>query len=119
MDKIHYLENRSRASNLPFAKIPESSEGHGILSFMSQLIKQLIGRENFPIPPAIERVHCAPNFFHNDRDGSRPILIKLLNFQDKVKILHLAREKELVFKGTRICIYSDFQCWTHKEIPVF
>ncbi len=41
--------------------------------------------------------------------GSRPILIKLSNFQDKVKILRLAREKkELVFKGTRIYIYPDF-----------
>ena len=93
MDKIQDLENRSRASNLRFVRIPESAEGRDILGFMSKLIPQLLGPENFPTPPVIERAHRTPTFRHNDRAGPRPILIKLLNFQDKVKILRLAREK--------------------------
>ncbi len=110
MDKVQDLENRSRASKLRFVGIPESSEGRDVLGFMAQLILQvLFGRENFPASPAIERAHHTPLFRNNDRASSRPILIKLSNFQDKVKILCLAREKEeLVFKGTRICIYPDF-----------
>lgn len=107
MDKVQDLENRSRASNLCFVKIPESSEGRNTIGFMSQLILQFLGRENFQTPPIIERAHRTPTFLHNERTGPRPILIKLLNFQDKVRIFRLAREKkELVFKGTRI--YPDF-----------
>lgn len=47
MDKVQDLENRSRASNLRFVKIPESSEGCNTIGFMSQLILQFLGRENF------------------------------------------------------------------------
>ncbi|KAK5890767.1 hypothetical protein CesoFtcFv8_014256 [Champsocephalus esox] len=36
-------------------------------------------------------------------------MIELLNFQDKVKILHLAREKKsLDYNGKHISIYPDF-----------
>lgn len=109
MDKVQDLENRSRASNLRFVKIPESSEGRDTIGFMSQLIPQLLGRENFQTPPIIERAHRTQTFLHNERAEPRPILIKLLNFQDKVRILPLARKKKkLVFKGTRIYIYPDF-----------
>lgn len=45
----------------------------------------------------------------SDRTSPRPIMIKLLNFQDKVKILWIAREKKkLDYNGTRIDIYPDF-----------
>ena len=116
MDKIQDLENRSRASNLRFVKIPETAEGRDILGFMSKLIPYLLGPENFPTPPVIERAHRTPMFRHNDRAGPRSILIKLLDFQDKVKILRLAREKkELVFQGNRIHIYPDFSAELMKK----
>lgn len=108
-DKIQDLENRSRASNLRFVRIPESAEGRDTLGFMSKLIPHLLGQENFSTPPVIERAHRTPMFRNNDRAGPRPILIKLRDFQDKVKILRLAREKkELVFQGNQIHIYPDF-----------
>lgn len=92
-----------------FVRIPEFSEGRDISGFMSKLILQLFGQENFSTPPAIERAHRTPTFYHNDRAGPRPILIKLHNFQDKVKILCLAREKkELVLQGNPMYIYPDF-----------
>lgn len=116
MDKIQDLENRSRASNLRFVKIPESSEGHDTAGFMSQLIQQLFGRDNFPTPPVIEWAHCIPTVQHGDRGTPRPILIKLLHFHDKVKILRLARGKrELMFQGTRIYIYPDFSAELTKK----
>ncbi|RXN23943.1 LINE-1 type transposase domain-containing 1 [Labeo rohita] len=120
MDKVQDLENCGRASNLRFVGIPESSEGRDVLGFMAQLLLQLFGRENFPESPAIERAHRTPLFRNNDRAGSRPILIKLSNFQDKIKILRLAREKkELVFKGTRIDIYPDFSAEPLKRRRTF
>ncbi|KAK7916494.1 hypothetical protein WMY93_012255 [Mugilogobius chulae] len=83
---------------------------------MTQLIPQLLGRENFPFPPTIERAHRSPTttpqsgFAGARGDGSkpRPMLIKLLNFQDKVKILRLAKDKKLMFKDKQIHIFPDF-----------
>ncbi|KAJ8364745.1 hypothetical protein SKAU_G00135760 [Synaphobranchus kaupii] len=44
---------------------------------------------------------------NHERASPRSILIKLLHFQDKVKILRLARvKKELIFNGNHIFIYS-------------
>lgn len=115
LTKVEDLENRSRASNLRFINVPEYAEGPDILGFMSQLIPQLLGRENFPFAPVIERAHRTPTgppggatARHGDRVRPRPILIKLLNFQDKIKVLRLARDKELTFNGSRIFIYPDF-----------
>ena len=110
-DKVEDLENRSRSANLRFLGIPEAAEGHNILEFMAGLIPQLLGKDDFPIPPAIERAHRT--FVHKVRShGSpnpRPILIKLLHFQDKLKILRLAREKkDLTLDGSRIFIYPDY-----------
>ncbi|KAK7890937.1 hypothetical protein WMY93_022900 [Mugilogobius chulae] len=60
LEKVDDLENRSRASNLHFIGIPEAAEGRDVLGFMTQLIPQLLGRENFPFPPTIERAHRSP-----------------------------------------------------------
>ena len=66
---------------------------------------------NFPSPPVIERAHRTGT---THREGlrvstPRPILARLLNFQDKPKILRLAREKgDLSFQGSRVNIYPDF-----------
>ena len=41
-DKVEDLENRSRALNLRFFGIPESTEGRDVLGFMARLIPQLL-----------------------------------------------------------------------------
>ncbi|KAJ4945329.1 hypothetical protein JOQ06_013855 [Pogonophryne albipinna] len=105
MSKVDDLENRSRRSNLRFVGIQESAEGSDIIGFMSRLIPQLLGPDAFPTLPIIERAHRSPTA----RQNSRAIMIELLNFQDKVKILRLAREKKsLDYNGKHISIYPDF-----------
>ncbi len=103
-------ENRSRASNLRFIHVPEKAEGKDILGFMKRLIAQLLGEANFPTPPGIERAHRSPTFAkHNSRASPRTILVKFSHFQDKLRIMKLAREKkELLFNGTRVHIFPDF-----------
>uniref|UniRef100_A0A8C2ER77 L1 transposable element RRM domain-containing protein n=1 Tax=Cyprinus carpio TaxID=7962 RepID=A0A8C2ER77_CYPCA len=109
LDKVDDLENRSRRSNLRFVGVRESSEGSDIAGFMSRLIPQLLGQDNFSTPLIIEWAHRSPTVRQSDRASPRPIMIKLLNFQDKVKILRIAREKKkLEYNGTRIYIYPDF-----------
>lgn len=109
-DRAEDAENRSRAYNLRFLNIPEKAEGRDILGFMNRLIPQLLGEVNFPAPPAIERCHRSPTIAKETSGArSRPILVKLLHFQDKLKILKLSRvKKELVYNGTRVYIYPDF-----------
>ncbi|KAJ4933513.1 hypothetical protein JOQ06_030339 [Pogonophryne albipinna] len=107
MSKVGDLENRSRRSNLRFVGIQESAEGSDIIGFMSRLIPQLLGPDAFPTLPIIERAHRSPTARQNSR--ARAIMIELLNFQDKVKILRLAREKKsLDYNGKHISIYPDF-----------
>ena len=75
---------------------------------MKQLIPLLLGKENFPL--VIWRAHHSPTVQQQDyKADPRPILVKFLNFQDKLRILRLAREKkEFIFKGERVHIYPDF-----------
>ena len=111
VDKVDNLENRSRAVNLRFLGIPEATEGRDIVGFMADLIPQLLGEDDFPTTPAIERAHRTPaqQVQSSERSRPRPILIKLLHFQDKLKILRLARgKKDLSFNGSRIFIFPDY-----------
>lgn len=110
-EKVEDLENWSRRCNLRFINVPEKSERGDMVAFVSQqLIPTLLGRENFPTAPVVERAHRSPTYSSSPRPGQpRPILVKFLNFQDKLKIMRLAREKEeLSWEGAMISIYPDF-----------
>lgn len=119
IDKLDDLENRSRRSNLRFIGVQESAESGDMVGFMSRLIPQLLGQVNFSTPLIIERAHRSPTIRQNGRDKPRPILIKMLNFQDKVKIMRLAREKKLEYNGSRISIYPDFSAELMKKRRCF
>lgn len=90
--------------------VAEQAKGRDVAVFMRQLLPSLLSKENFTSPLILDKVHRTPTFRHQDtKAGSRPVLVKLLNFQDKVKILRLAREKkELVFNSVRVHIFPDF-----------
>lgn len=107
--KIEDAENRSRACNLRFINIPEKAEGRDSIGFVSNLIPLLFGEDNFPTSLHIERAHRSPTTNSGPSNRPRPLLVKLLSFHDKVRILRLAREKkDLFFQGTRIYIFPDF-----------
>lgn len=121
-EKADEAENRSRASNLRFLRVPEKSEGRDMIGFVGELLTQLFGQEHFPTPPVIERAHRTPGEARrgDSRSGPRPILVKFLHFQDKLKILRFAREKnELVYKGSRVHIYPDFSAGVMEKRRLF
>lgn len=108
-DKVDEAENRSRSSHLHFINVPEHSGGRDMIAFVDKLIPLPLGKEIFLTAMAIERAHCSPTFSSCSRSAPRSILAKFLNLQDKVRILHLAREKrELFYLGTLAHIYPDF-----------
>lgn len=54
------------------------------------------------------------------RSRPRPILIKLLHFQDKLKILRLARgKKDLSFSGSRVFIFLDYSASLTRKRKAF
>lgn len=109
-EKADDAENRSRVNNLRFTNVSEHSEGTDTASFIIQLLRHLFSSDSFPTPPVTEKAHRSPTYSSiSNARSPRPILVKFLHFQDKVKILRLAREKkELSFQGRRIYINPDF-----------
>lgn len=80
IDKVDDLENRGQHYNLCFVGAQESSEGNDITGFMSQLIPQLLGQDNFNTPPITEWAHCSPTVRQSGTASPRPVMIKLLIF---------------------------------------
>lgn len=130
-DKVEDAENRSRAHNLRFLHVPEKAEGSDIRGFMTELIKQLLGADNFTTPPAIEIAHRSPTQLttptnqnktgeqrrvtpDNKKPGPpRPIFVKFLSLCDRQHILNLSKEKqELYYEGHRVYIYPDYSAAT-------
>ncbi|CAM4574596.1 unnamed protein product [Leuciscus chuanchicus] len=114
-------ENRSRRSNLRFIGIPEKAEAKDILGFMSHLIPQVLGETHFSVPPMIERCYRIGIMDNVKAKGPRPILVKFQHFQDKLKIMKLARDNKDILqykaravnqegssKVVRVYIYPDF-----------
>uniref|UniRef100_A0A8C3ACH1 Uncharacterized protein n=1 Tax=Cyclopterus lumpus TaxID=8103 RepID=A0A8C3ACH1_CYCLU len=105
-------------SNIHIVKVPEKAEGQDIIGFVQQLILHRFGQEHFPHPPVIERAHRSPTQ-RNDSTSStnpRPMLVRFLSFQDKVKILHLSRQKgELLINKTKIHFYPDYSAELVKQ----
>ncbi|KAK6475300.1 LINE-1 type transposase domain-containing protein 1 [Huso huso] len=108
-DKTQDLENRSRRSNIRLVGLPEGSEGQDTVGFVAQLIPQLVGQDHFKDPLIIERAHHSSAPKPGNADRPRPIIMKLLNFRDKERILRLAGEKsELYYNGKRMFLFPDF-----------
>lgn len=64
----------------------------------------------------IERAHRTPP--HPPPEGAPPrsIIARILNFQDKVAILRIAREKgPLKYNGNNISIYPDFSAEIQRQ----
>ncbi|CAL1612426.1 unnamed protein product [Knipowitschia caucasica] len=83
---------------------------------MNQLIPQLLGEDNFDTAVPIERAHRSPTTARGSDTKPRTFLVKFLNFQDKIRILQLAREKQnLLYKGSKIHIFPDFSVALEKK----
>lgn len=107
--KLNDLEGRSRRLNLKFVGISEGEERGRPSVFISDLITELFGRDNFPKPVKIDRAHRA--LLPKPSEGQRPrtIIARIHNDRDKDLILRLSRDKfPLEYKGKRIHIFPDY-----------
>uniref|UniRef100_A0A087YS91 L1 transposable element RRM domain-containing protein n=1 Tax=Poecilia formosa TaxID=48698 RepID=A0A087YS91_POEFO len=117
--KIDDLENRSRRSNLRLIGLPEGSEGSDMCAFLEKWLPEVLGAETFPIPLIIERAHRVGRV---DAAGtrSRAVVMKLLNYADKVRIMKAARTKgEIRLKNNRVMFFPDVSAELLKKRKIF
>ena len=102
------IENRLRRNNIRVVGLPEQCEGGHPIRFLEEWFREIFGESAFSSLFGIERAHRVP--FRALKDGHpRPLLLKLLNYNDKVTLLQKAREKgEIYYRGSRISLYPDF-----------
>ncbi len=115
--KIDDLENRSRRSNLRLVGLPEKIEGKDMVAFLEKLLPEILGPENFPGPLVIERAHRIGRF-SEDRPDSPPraVIMKFLNYADKVRTLKAARAKAIVMLDKRkLMFFPDVSAELHKK----
>uniref|UniRef100_H3A5Z6 L1 transposable element RRM domain-containing protein n=1 Tax=Latimeria chalumnae TaxID=7897 RepID=H3A5Z6_LATCH len=108
-DKIQDLENRSRRNNTRVLGIPEGIEGNGV-SGPALLLTVL--RDCLPLESAgaieVEHAHRTLGPRPPPDQRPRPIIARLLRFQDQERILRLAREVgELRWRGRHVMIFPD------------
>uniref|UniRef100_A0A3B3BLU5 L1 transposable element RRM domain-containing protein n=1 Tax=Oryzias melastigma TaxID=30732 RepID=A0A3B3BLU5_ORYME len=106
--KIDDLENRSRRNNQRFVGFPEGCEGSDILAFMGAAIPELL-KSDFPRGLEIDRAHRSLARRRPDGQPPRAIIVQLLRFQDRERIVDMARKMgQLRWKGHHIMIFPDY-----------
>ncbi|XP_028296992.1 DNA repair and recombination protein RAD54-like [Gouania willdenowi] len=100
---------KAEKEKLPVHVVVDPVLGKVLRPHQREFLTQLFGKENLPSPLVIERAHRSPGMIGRDsKAGPRPIIVKFLYFQQKLRVLHLSRDKkELVYNGARVHIYPD------------
>lgn len=107
-NKLEYIENYNRRNNIRLIGLSEGVEGRDTVEFFKTWLPSVLGEENFGAPIVIERAHRVPAVRVPGK-APRPILIRLLRFQDRESILRIARDKAPIsIDGKRVSFFPDF-----------
>lgn len=84
----------------------------------------LLGIHSFPEPTVIERAHRVRRFHDADSTVNpvrpREVIIKFLNFADKVRVLRIARQKgSILYEGKRVMFFADFSVELRRQRRLF
>ncbi|KAI4873841.1 hypothetical protein NFI96_023034, partial [Prochilodus magdalenae] len=106
--KVDYLENYSRRNNVRIVGLKEGTETDDPVKFFGEWLPQVLGTTHFPSPLDIERAHRTPSFKPPLNESPRPVLIRFLRYQDREKILRLAKEKRnITIQEKRVNFFPD------------
>ncbi|CAM4735370.1 unnamed protein product [Leuciscus chuanchicus] len=83
----------------------EGAENGKPTEFVTNLLAQVLGEENFDRPIQIDRAHSSPQPIREGR--SRAFVVRLHHYQVKERILRLTRSKPLQYDGKAMHIFSD------------
>lgn len=113
--KLDDLENRHRRSNLRLIGLPEGTEGGDAVSFLQTWLPEVLGTDALPSPIIIERAHRLPGR-QAPNDPPRAIIMKFLNYQDKVKVMKAARQRgKVMYRDRHIMFFPDLSTVVQKQ----
>lgn len=104
-DKCNDIESHSRHINIRLIGVADREENGRPTEFITELLPNLLGAENFMKPIQTDREHRALRRLRDDRP--RAFVVRLYHYQTKELTLKLAREKSLEYKGKRVHIFPD------------
>uniref|UniRef100_A0A8C0HAD7 Uncharacterized protein n=1 Tax=Chelonoidis abingdonii TaxID=106734 RepID=A0A8C0HAD7_CHEAB len=103
------LETRPQRNNHHFLGTIEGQEEKDIINFLQKLAPDIFKLDHQPPPLNIERAHRMPSTRRQKPEKPRPIIFKLLNFNDKVMLMNTARKAQtLMYKGHKRSLFPDF-----------
>uniref|UniRef100_A0A1A7ZGX5 LINE-1 type transposase domain containing 1 n=1 Tax=Nothobranchius furzeri TaxID=105023 RepID=A0A1A7ZGX5_NOTFU len=116
-DKLEDLENRSRRSNLRLVNVPEKIEGNDAVAFLEKWLPEALGPATFPRQPLIERAHRLPGRKQPNRPPTpRVLIVKFLNFQDRVRVMRAASTKgKVICGGQEVLFFPDLSTDLHRR----
>ena len=116
-NKLDELENHSRRSNLRLVNLPEKVENNDAVAFLERWLPEALGPAAFPTPPVIERAQRLPSRTQSRSNLlTRVLIIKFLNFQDKVWATRAARAKgKVLCGGQEVMFFPDLSAELHRQ----
>lgn len=113
--KLDDLENRHRRSNLRLIGLPEKTEGGDATDFLQTWLPEVFGPDIFPSPVIIERAHRLAG--RQDPSGPpRALIMKFLNYQDKVRVMRAARQKgKVMYREHHVMFFPDLSVEVQKQ----
>nr|XP_033796409.1 uncharacterized protein LOC117358812 [Geotrypetes seraphini] len=102
------LENRGKRKNIRVLGLAENLEGGDTVQFLENLLPKLL-QLNSKWPLEIERAHRIPSKKPVNQNGPRPLIFKVLRYQQALEILKVAKaNKNLNYKGSKLLLVPDF-----------
>lgn len=115
--KLDSYENRSRRSNLRLVNLPESAEGSDTCAFLERWLPEALGLPATATPMVIElahRISAGPKLPGNA--PPRPLIMKFLNYRDKVRVQDAARRKgKILYNDRQVMLFPDVSAELHKQ----
>ncbi|KAK7895564.1 hypothetical protein WMY93_020889 [Mugilogobius chulae] len=119
--KLDDLDNQNRRSNVRLLGLPEKAEGNDLCMFLTKWIPEVLGAENFggPLPLLIESARRVGRL-QDTAMHPRVVIMKFLNYADKVKAMAAARRKGTVYyDGKKVMFFQDFSTDLIKQRKTF
>ncbi len=116
-EKTCDLVSRSRRQNIWIVGIKEGAENGKPTEFVTNLMVNMLGEENFDRPIQIDRAHRSPQPLREGR--CRAFIARIHHYQVKERILRLARSKPLQHDGKTIRIFPDLAADVLKQRQKF
>lgn len=118
--KLNDLEGRSRRLNIRVVGIKEGEEKGNPTDFVTRLLPELLGPNNFTKPIKIDRAHRSLRPKPPDHERPRVIIAKIHHDRDLANIFKLSRQQApLHYHGGRVFIFPDYMAEVSSQRQAF